>query len=428
MSGVDTISANQPTTHETSSMLDFITADNDSTTPVAEHNSNRDMTPPSPLRRQIHKTMCPNFATPTDPLKDSASHPPHVHLRREREEEQQQQGGQEDVFQTPSWTKTLATGTNSLLPVPEKEQEEVQPGSTQMSARIEWLDDEEYEEDTITVVDKRYQDSKAAHHCAEHARDTSKSLQTSTWQYAASPLPDDLVDLTSYGECNTKGTKICHRKFCAEDICEVHCAAETFNRVLQEIACKAGHSEAALRRAISLNEDGAECETNKESEAEVGSIPLDEEVLVQFISSDDEQKALPVLQMGDIAIVKQELDDSDTDIEDGRPLCLLLQLKKYQKHSSNEEEINVDSELAQEDVNPHCMPMNAGKVLSDKDEDDGWEEGEEWNHNSNSGHKDFTVKKVAKPLCPDPSCPQLGKQQSNWNNQDKKSSHQRLAP
>ncbi|KIK51684.1 hypothetical protein GYMLUDRAFT_251821 [Collybiopsis luxurians FD-317 M1] len=82
--------------------------------------------------------------------------------------------------------------------------------------------------------------------------------------------------------------------------------------------------------AMPLYEDDS---VDEEDNLSVTSILLNEDQLVHFVAWTDEQKALPVLQMGDIPIVLQEPEGSDD--KDGLLICLLHQSKKFQKRVAN---------------------------------------------------------------------------------------------
>ncbi|KIK64443.1 hypothetical protein GYMLUDRAFT_240985 [Collybiopsis luxurians FD-317 M1] len=133
---------------------------------------------------------------------------------------------------------------------------------------------------------------------------------------------------------------------------------------------------------VPLYEDDS---SDKASDEDTGSVPLDEEDLVRFVSWDDEQKALPVLQMDNIAIVQQEPEDSD---DNGQPLCLLLQSKKYQKHVKNfkfiascsdNEGDDADGKQAQKATSAHkdLTGIEDEDKDKDKDEDENEDDGKD---------------------------------------------------
>ncbi|KIK60618.1 hypothetical protein GYMLUDRAFT_244191 [Collybiopsis luxurians FD-317 M1] len=119
--------------------------------------------------------------------------------------------------------------------------------------------------------------------------------------------------------------------------------------------------------AMPLYEDDS---VDEEDNLSMTSIPLDEDQLVRFVAWTDEQKALPVLQMGDIPIVLQEPEGSDN--KDGLPICLL-----YSEDGEGDER--------SKDAGAHPPSLQKSKSdvaeggQSDDDDDDNDKEEEEAN-------------------------------------------------
>ncbi|KIK54583.1 hypothetical protein GYMLUDRAFT_249308 [Collybiopsis luxurians FD-317 M1] len=167
---------------------------------------------------------------------------------------------------------------------------------------------------------------------------------------------------------------------------------------------------AKIADPVPLYEDDS---SDKASDEDTGSVPLNEEDLVQFVSWDDEQKALPVLQMGNIAILKKyqkcienfkfiaghsdedEDEDEGEDEDDG----------KDEDEDDSEDKDEDDSEDEDEDDGEDEDEDNS----EDEDEDD--EENEEGSADCVRDPKSQKVGKL--------SHPKLARQKPSRNNEDK---------
>ncbi|KIK64509.1 hypothetical protein GYMLUDRAFT_241060 [Collybiopsis luxurians FD-317 M1] len=134
--------------------------------------------------------------------------------------------------------------------------------------------------------------------------------------------------------------------------------------------------------AMSLYEDDS---LDEEDNLSMTSILLDEDQLVHFVAWTDEQKALPVLQMGEIPIVLQEPEGSDD--EDGLPICLLHQSKKFQKRVANLKTIvgssdSEDGEGDERSKDAGAHPASLQKAKSDA------AEGGQGNGNNNDNNEE----------------------------------------
>ncbi|KIK54582.1 hypothetical protein GYMLUDRAFT_249307 [Collybiopsis luxurians FD-317 M1] len=185
-----------------------------------------------------------------------------------------------------TYSSARVSGRRRGLPPVLEEEEAIDPVLMWMSAKLrgkqkaielssprEWTDEDDdgkgqvdfdvngnndgYEEGVnATVVSGKWPRTSESsdHHDSPSIQPASKPSQKSAKDFKAGSTesqstaqqadrdPDNLEDIESR-----------QGKFQVEDIHEAHHAAESFDQALQKIAQKAGHSEAALRRAISLN-------------------------------------------------------------------------------------------------------------------------------------------------------------------------------
>ncbi|KIK54696.1 hypothetical protein GYMLUDRAFT_249222 [Collybiopsis luxurians FD-317 M1] len=174
--------------------------------------------------------------------------------------------------------------------------------------------------------------------------------------------------------------------------------------------------------AMPLYEDDS---VDEEDNLSVTSIPLDEDQLVNFVAWTDEQKALPVLQMGDIPIVLQEPEGSDN--EDGLPICLLRQSKKFQKQVANLKTI-VGSSDSEDGEGDKCTEGGQGNDNNNDDDNDNNDNDEE-EEEANDGTQINTSKsKLAQDKNPMSSktCERMDEMWSCTNEKKRKPSQQHL--